>query len=101
MTSVSLCERKTRPFASSSHRIHIGADEALDGVIGTHDNGFVLVEAGVQHHWHTRQVLEVLDGLPVERICSAADGLQPTGAVDVGGGRDLATSGLVNPVHLE
>ena len=52
--------------------IHIGAQEAVEGLRGRVDDGLVLVERGIDQDGHAGELAEAVDQLPVERVDVAA-----------------------------
>jgi hypothetical protein len=70
---------------AEDQRIHLGAQETVDGFFRAADDGFVVVEGGVEHHRDAGEIFKPFDQLPVTRIGFARDSLQAAGTVHMSG----------------
>src|SRR6266849_1070061 len=65
-------------------RIHLSAEKAVERLLGPADDRLVLVKRSVEHHRHTGQLPEAFDQAIIARVGMAIDGLQTSGAIDMG-----------------
>src|SRR5215471_1753999 len=63
--------------------IHLRTLQPVNGLFGAADNGFVVVERGVQDNGYIGNVAERRNQRVVARICFARDRLQAAGAIDM------------------
>src|SRR5262249_39547470 len=69
--------------AAKDQDIHLRAQEAIERLIRLADDGFVLVERGVEHHRHSGAVAEGFYEAIVARISPTADSLKSARPVDM------------------
>ena len=74
--------------------IHSRAQETIDRFFRAADDRLVVVERGVHNDGHAGEVAKRADQFPVERVCSAADRLEPRRPVDVSGRWDSGAVSL-------
>src|SRR6266852_5178283 len=65
---------------TENQRIHLRAQETIEGFFRPADNWFVVVERSIQHHRHSREIAKRRNQRVVPRIRFARDGLQPSGS---------------------
>ena len=57
-------------------QVHLGPQEAIEGLLWFTNDRLVLIEGRVEHHRHVCQLMKALDKLPELWIGVAMDGLQ-------------------------
>ena len=57
--------------------VHVGAQEAIQGLLRAADHRFILVERGIQQDGHPGQLAEGADQRVVARVRGLVNGLQP------------------------
>src|SRR5712672_629500 len=80
--------------------VHFGAEKAIKRLFWLTNHGLILIERGVEYHRDAGEVAISPNQPVIARISATIDGLQPSGAVDVGDRRDQSPLLLADLEYL-
>src|SRR5712692_9398254 len=90
-----VCDQET----TENQRIHLRAQETIEGFFRPADNWFVVVERSIQHHRHSREIAKRRNQRVVPRIRLARDRLQAARPINMSRSRNLVAFFAANGVR--